>query len=192
MLSASEAPKSVCINLGQVADQTLAFHVRLAGEDEDLERTPSGWFRRGVLGRLLGESGGDGNSECECLRNDSQAGAFCHAYSHIVWFEIPADDVERAKKFYGALLGWKIERFQGPTAGSAAATGMVCTPSPGMLKTIVSEPGGASASPKASAASAFALAAAVLRTVSPPRRRSSLFYGPQPITARILVAAAIR
>ena len=31
----------------------------------------------------------------------------------IVWFEIPADNVERARKFYGALFGWKIEKFQG-------------------------------------------------------------------------------
>src|SRR5437899_11618271 len=34
--------------------------------------------------------------------------------SSIVWFEIPADNVERAKKFYGDLFGWKIERFPGP------------------------------------------------------------------------------
>jgi predicted enzyme related to lactoylglutathione lyase len=32
----------------------------------------------------------------------------------IAWFEIPADDVERAKKFYGDLFDWKIERFPGP------------------------------------------------------------------------------
>src|SRR5436309_9537730 len=32
----------------------------------------------------------------------------------IAWFEIPADDVERAKTFYGDLFGWKIERFPGP------------------------------------------------------------------------------
>jgi hypothetical protein len=32
----------------------------------------------------------------------------------IVWFEIPADDVERANKFYGSLFGWKIGRFPGP------------------------------------------------------------------------------
>ena len=31
----------------------------------------------------------------------------------IVWFEIPADDPERAKKFYGSLFGWKIEKFGG-------------------------------------------------------------------------------
>jgi predicted enzyme related to lactoylglutathione lyase len=31
----------------------------------------------------------------------------------IVWFEIPADDPERAKKFYGALFGWKIKKFPG-------------------------------------------------------------------------------
>ena len=31
----------------------------------------------------------------------------------IAWFEIPADDVERAKKFYGDLFGWKINPFPG-------------------------------------------------------------------------------
>jgi predicted enzyme related to lactoylglutathione lyase len=36
----------------------------------------------------------------------------------IVWFEIPADDVDRAKNFYSALFGWKIERFPG-AAGKA-------------------------------------------------------------------------
>ena len=33
----------------------------------------------------------------------------------IVWFEIPADKVERAKKFYSELFGWRIERFPGGT-----------------------------------------------------------------------------
>jgi uncharacterized protein len=31
----------------------------------------------------------------------------------VVWFEIPADNVERAKKFYSGLFGWKIERLPG-------------------------------------------------------------------------------
>src|SRR5215813_9309849 len=31
----------------------------------------------------------------------------------IVWFEIPADKPERARKFYSALFGWKINRFPG-------------------------------------------------------------------------------
>jgi predicted enzyme related to lactoylglutathione lyase len=31
----------------------------------------------------------------------------------IAWFEIPADNVERAKKFYNALFGWKIKKFPG-------------------------------------------------------------------------------
>src|SRR3977135_806985 len=26
----------------------------------------------------------------------------------IVWFEIPADDLKRAQKFYSSLFGWKI------------------------------------------------------------------------------------
>ena len=29
--------------------------------------------------------------------------------TNIVYFEIPADDVDRAKSFYHSLLGWKIE-----------------------------------------------------------------------------------
>ncbi len=31
----------------------------------------------------------------------------------ICHFEIPADDVERARKFYGELFGWKIEKLAG-------------------------------------------------------------------------------
>jgi predicted enzyme related to lactoylglutathione lyase len=33
----------------------------------------------------------------------------------VVWFEIPADDVERAKAFYGKLFGWKITPMSGAT-----------------------------------------------------------------------------
>ena len=29
----------------------------------------------------------------------------------IIWFEIPADDLARAKKFYASLFGWKINAF---------------------------------------------------------------------------------
>ena len=29
----------------------------------------------------------------------------------IVWFEIPADNVARAKSFYTKLFGWKIKKF---------------------------------------------------------------------------------
>ena len=31
----------------------------------------------------------------------------------IVWFEIPADDLERAKTFYARLFGWKISPIPG-------------------------------------------------------------------------------
>ena len=43
----------------------------------------------------------------------------------IVHFKIPANDIERAKKFYNDLFGWKIEKWPG-TDGSqltSAATG---------------------------------------------------------------------
>ena len=32
----------------------------------------------------------------------------------IVHFEIPADDVEKLRKFYSELFGWKIEKMPGP------------------------------------------------------------------------------
>jgi uncharacterized protein len=32
----------------------------------------------------------------------------------IVHFEIPADNIERAKKFYNDLFGWKMEKTPGP------------------------------------------------------------------------------
>jgi len=32
----------------------------------------------------------------------------------IVHFEIPADNVEKLRKFYSKLFGWKIEKFPGP------------------------------------------------------------------------------
>jgi hypothetical protein len=38
---------------------------------------------------------------------------------NIVWFDIPADNLDRAKKFYGSLFGWNIAQFpgmQGPDA----------------------------------------------------------------------------
>jgi uncharacterized protein len=34
--------------------------------------------------------------------------------ARLVWFEIPADDVERARAFYGKLFGWKIKKFPDP------------------------------------------------------------------------------
>ena len=33
--------------------------------------------------------------------------------ANIIWFEIPADDPERAKKFYSSLFGWKIKKCPG-------------------------------------------------------------------------------
>src|SRR5882724_6387586 len=35
------------------------------------------------------------------------------AAANIIWFEIPADKPERAKKFYSSLFGWKINAFPG-------------------------------------------------------------------------------
>jgi predicted enzyme related to lactoylglutathione lyase len=35
----------------------------------------------------------------------------CNSPSSIVWFEIPADNPERARKFYSSLFGWDINAF---------------------------------------------------------------------------------
>ena len=35
------------------------------------------------------------------------------AAASLVWFEIPAENLERASAFYGALFGWKIHPFPG-------------------------------------------------------------------------------
>jgi hypothetical protein len=37
--------------------------------------------------------------------------------NRLIHFEIQADDVERAKKFYEAVLGWKIERAMSTEKG---------------------------------------------------------------------------
>lgn len=37
----------------------------------------------------------------------------------IVWFEIPADEPERARSFYAKLFGWKIAPFPGMTPPEA-------------------------------------------------------------------------
>jgi predicted enzyme related to lactoylglutathione lyase len=54
----------------------------------------------------------------------------------LVWFQIPADDVERAQKFYKRLFGWKINSFPGywhiDTGGADASPdgGIVARQSP--------------------------------------------------------------
>ena len=57
------------------------------------------------------------------------------APASIVWFEIPVDNVERAKTFYGKLFGWKIERFPGPKPYWHIDTGGAdATPDGGMME----------------------------------------------------------
>ena len=47
----------------------------------------------------------------------------------IVHFEIPADDVERARKFYSALFGWKIEKIDVRKDGDTMDYWMISTSS---------------------------------------------------------------
>ena len=41
----------------------------------------------------------------------------------VVHFEIPADDPERAVKFYEEVFGWKIDRWEGPVDYWLISTG---------------------------------------------------------------------
>ncbi|MDB6028738.1 MAG: uncharacterized protein JWM68_4961 [Verrucomicrobiales bacterium] len=55
--------------------------------------------------------------------------------ANLVWFEIPADNLERAQKFYGKLFGWKINPFKGMTDFLHIDTGGAdATPDGGMMK----------------------------------------------------------
>lgn len=64
-------------------------------------------------------SDGSGNDPPEDLN------AVRHPYHHlpnnIGYFEVPADNIDREKKFYNALLGWKIEPTTTLDPASAAA-----------------------------------------------------------------------
>jgi len=62
------------------------------------------------------------------------------ATGSLVWFEIPADNLDRAKKFYNTLFGWNIAAFPG-MQGSEAETylhidtgGDEASPDGGMMK----------------------------------------------------------
>ncbi|MBU0527780.1 VOC family protein [Candidatus Micrarchaeota archaeon] len=51
---------------------------------------------------------------------------------NIAYFEIPADDIERAKKFYMAVFGWDIRKFE--MAGVAPNYQSVMTGEPVTVK----------------------------------------------------------
>jgi predicted enzyme related to lactoylglutathione lyase len=58
----------------------------------------------------------------------------------IVWFEIPADDLSRAKKFYKGLLGWEINAFPGMKDYWHIDTGGPdATPDGGLMKRVCPE-----------------------------------------------------
>src|SRR5215510_847299 len=55
--------------------------------------------------------------------------------ANIVWFEVPSDNVERAKSFYGELFGWKFDRLPGPMEYWHIDTGGAdASPDGGLLK----------------------------------------------------------
>ncbi|MBK9714444.1 MAG: VOC family protein [Kouleothrix sp.] len=48
--------------------------------------------------------------------------------SRVVHFELAADDPERASRFYSAVLGWKIDKWDGPQDYWLATTGDAAQP----------------------------------------------------------------
>jgi len=68
-------------------------------------------------------------------KTESRSGKNNGAPASIVWFEIPVDNVERARTFYGKLFGWKIEPFPGPKPYWHIDTGGAdATPDGGMME----------------------------------------------------------
>jgi predicted enzyme related to lactoylglutathione lyase len=51
--------------------------------------------------------------------------------STIVHFDVPADNIERAKKFYAELLGWKFESYPGMQYNLITTTNLDGTPAVG-------------------------------------------------------------
>jgi hypothetical protein len=45
-----------------------------------------------------------------------------------IHFDLPADDVERAKNFYGKIFGWKFDKWEGPMEYWMTITGDEKTP----------------------------------------------------------------
>ena len=55
--------------------------------------------------------------------------------ANIIWFEIPADNPERAKKFYGTLFGWSINSMPGmPDYQHIDTGGPDASPDGGLMK----------------------------------------------------------
>jgi predicted enzyme related to lactoylglutathione lyase len=56
--------------------------------------------------------------------------------SRIIHFEVPADDIDRARKFYAQALGWEFTQFGGPMEYWLVKTGPTGAPGidGGMLK----------------------------------------------------------
>ncbi|KKG15484.1 VOC family protein, partial [Methanosarcina sp. 2.H.T.1A.15] len=61
----------------------------------------------------------------------------------MVHFEIHAEDIERAKKFYEDVFGWKIEKWEGPIEYWNITTGKQEDPGidGGLMRRQVGEPG---------------------------------------------------
>jgi predicted enzyme related to lactoylglutathione lyase len=53
---------------------------------------------------------------------------------NVVWFEIPADNVKRAQKFYRAMFGWKIKKMPGMEYWHIETGGEDASPDGGMMK----------------------------------------------------------
>jgi uncharacterized protein len=61
----------------------------------------------GKQGRLLSPKGSFMSAQKESKTMQKETAA------SIVWFQIPADNIDRASEFYADLFGWKIEKFPG-------------------------------------------------------------------------------
>jgi predicted enzyme related to lactoylglutathione lyase len=54
----------------------------------------------------------------------------------LVWFEVPADNVARAQKFYKAMFGWKIKKMPGMEYWHIDTGGADASPDGGIMKRV--------------------------------------------------------
>jgi uncharacterized protein len=96
---------------------------------------PAGSFVVSLKSKTTSQPGNKSMNTQTETKTESRSGKNNGAPASIVWFEIPADNVERAKTFYGKLFGWKIERFPGPKPYWHIDTGGAdATPDGGMME----------------------------------------------------------
>ena len=106
----------------------------------------------------------------------------------IVHFEIPADDIERAKKFYNELFGWKIEKWSGTEDNSSQLTSVATGQTiEYWMMTTTDDNGNKALSGGMMPASAVLADDEIMMTIKPGEHGST--YGGNPLASRVAITS---